>query len=112
MTYKKIVANLVEEDARNWMEKVLDANGYDKAFIFVEDVELENDKERDTVFWSVKVEVRFERDILRYCFEIGGTADDLCGICHSVIWGRNREVLWMSVKETREDLGIESFKLA
>lgn len=113
MTYKKIVAAMVEQDARQWMEKVLSENGYDEAYVFVDDVQLENDKEKDTIYWTVKVDIRFKMDIINYHFEIGGTADDLCGICHSVIWTADKkQILWMSVKESRKQLGIESFKIA
>ena len=114
MTYKKIVAMMVEEDARKWLEKVLAEHGYESRYVFVEDggATFESDKDMDTFRWAVKLTVRFKKDPGNYYFEIGGTVDDFCGIFHSVIWNRKHDILWMSVKQTREQLGIKEFKIA
>lgn len=112
MTYKKIVKSMVQQNAVNWFEKLMSENGFE-CFVFVNDVEFENDKEKDTIFWTVKVDVYFKSDVgVRKYYEIGGTVDDLCGICCSVIWDNNHEIIWMSVKESREALGIKELKIA
>lgn len=116
MTYKKIVEFEIEQDARKWVEEVISESGYEevygKPYVFIDSIELENDKRCDIVFWTVKADVRFESNMLRRHLEVGGTADDLCGICHSVIWDAAHDILWMSVKSTREALGIDTFKFS
>lgn len=108
MTYKSIVKHMVEQDARTWFEKVLIENGFNDTLVFIESSDFE--QEKDTIYWSVKVDAHF-KSTMRH-FEIGGTVDDLCGICCSVIWDHNHQVVWMNVKETRETLGIKELKIA
>lgn len=106
MTYKKMVAHLVEQEAWKWAEQVTGCS-----VINSEPTEIHIDE--DTIYWEVKVEVRDEsfspplyRPIL-----VGGTACDMCGICKSVIWNADKsKILWMSVEATREQLGITEFK--
>lgn len=108
MTYKKIVEYMVEDKARQWIEKVLNENSITAEYITVEGSTLENDKERDTVFWETVLTARI--DGIRWKYIIGGTVDDFSGLCASVIWNIKKDILWMSVKKTREDLGITKFE--
>lgn len=111
MTYKKIVERMVEEEARRFVENALDVNGYDNAFVFVDSVDFEHSKASDLFYFTVCVDVRFKYDIAPHHIEVGGTVDDSCGICASVIWNKKHDALWMSVPETRKTLGIETFDI-
>lgn len=108
MTYKKIVEMLVEDKAKSWLEKVLGDNLVDYDYIFVEGSTLENWKEPDTILWETVLTVK--TDGIRRGVIIGGTVDDITGICPSVIWNAKKDILWMAVEKTREDLGIERFE--
>ena len=108
MTYKKIVERLVEDKARAFMEKALADNGIEAEYVIVDGSTLENDRKRDTVFWETVLTARINN--IRRKYIVGGTADDLCGICASVIWNGKHDILWMSVKQTREELGITTFE--
>lgn len=113
MTYKAIVKEMVRTEACKWVESLLKENDIEFRYVCAntEDVNLENDKKADQVYWDVKVEIwRSSWDITLI---VGGTVDDMCGICKSVIWDRSqRNILWMSVEETRKQLGIGEFKIA
>lgn len=111
MTYKKIVEELIRAKANKWVEKLLEENGIDYRFTNSEVIEMENDKDRDTIYWQVRVEI-IRNSYFSDWLVVGGTADDLAGICSSVIWDRNHNIVWMSVEETRKQLGIEKFKIA
>ena len=112
MTYKKIVEELIRAKANKWVRELLEENGIEYRFVTVGNAEMENDKERDTIFWHVPVEV-VKEDYHHVSLTVGGTADDTCGICRSVIYrGSSLNVIWMEVEETREQLGIEEFKIA
>lgn len=111
MTYKKIVANMVEADAIKWAEKVIRENGYGEVFVWSDGVELEHDKEGDMFLWTVSLTVSFHNDIISRHVDVSGTVDDVCGICHSVIWSKNHNILWMNVPQTRETLGITKFDI-
>lgn len=108
MTYKKIVEMLIEEKARKFMDKVLEENRIEAEYVCVDGSTLENDKKRDTIFWETVLTVRINN--IRRKYIVGGTADDLCGICASVVWNGKHDILWLSVKETREELGITTFE--
>lgn len=108
MTYKAIVTALVEKSAREWVEKLLSEAGYVDYHVFADDTDLTNDPKADTMLWTVKVWARIGQ--ARQNFEVGGTADDICGICNSVIWDDGRhKILWMGTTSAREQLGITGF---
>ena len=108
MTYKAIVTALVEKSAREWVEKLLLEAGYVDCRVFADNTDITNDPKADMMLWNVKVFVWIGQ--ARQEFEVGGTVDDLCGICNSVIWdnGRHR-VLWLEDAQTRERFGITGF---
>ncbi len=111
MTYKKIVAHLLEMTAQSWVEQLLEKNGIEYTFTSARETEMENDKERDTVYWKVPIEISRKGNIIPTMVIVGGTADDLCGICKSVIWDEKNEIIWMAAKETREKLDIDRFMI-
>ncbi len=110
MTYKAIVKRMVEIEASRFVEKELEANGVDYQFATAESCAMENDKESDTIFWNVEVKIYGASFPVKVI--VGGTADDHCMICSSVIWDSTKShILWLAVKETREELGIETFRI-
>ena len=109
MTYKKIVIDILQQQSREWVEKLLNENGIEYDFTWSDILELENDKEQDMIYWTVEVTVGMNG--LRKVLQVGGTADDLTGICKSVIWDSKKNIVWMSVKETRDQLGITEFNI-
>ena len=112
MTYKAIVKEIIRTEAQNWVEKLLEKNGIDYKFTSASVTDLENDKDRDTIFWTVKVDITVQR-YKSITVEVGGTADDFTGICRSAIWtAGKKQILWMEVEETRNQLGIKEFKIA
>ena len=110
-SYKKIVAHLLEMTAQSWVEKLLENSGIEYNFTSAKETEMENDKGMDTVYWKVPIEISRKGNIFPTVVIVGGTADDLCGICKSVIWDEKKEIIWMAVKETREKLGIDKFDI-
>ena len=108
MTYKKIVYRMLERDARDWMEKLLKDTG-----IRVLSTEVEEMENEDIHFtYTVKVILTGNFPGLKFVW-VGGTVCDDLGICHSSVF-RSREkcdIAWMSVKESRELLGITEFKI-
>lgn len=112
MTYKAIVERMVEIEAKKFVEKTLKENGIEYKFTDTWNTTMENDKKADTIFWDVEVKI-YTGDVLPTKVVVGGTADSHCMICTSVIWdSRKRDILWMSVESTRNDLGIKEFKIA
>lgn len=115
MTYKKIVQSMVEDKARFFVSHALEYNDYkeDEFFLFTRDVNFEHDKESDTILWDVDIDIHIRKDPLTYRVRVGGTVDDMCGVCYSVIWNRKQfhEIMWMSASRTREELGIDKFDL-
>lgn len=109
MTYKKVVEHLIEANARKWLEEILNENGIEYDYTMTMGSTLENDKDTDTIYWETVFTVRVNG--IRKSVIVGGTADDLCGICTSVLWDKGKNILWMSVKKTREVLGIETLNL-
>ena len=112
MTYKAIVERMIEIEADKFVEKALKQNNISYHFVEPMEVKMENDKEEDTIFWEVAVRIYdgalFPKKVL-----VGGTADSHCLICSSVIWDEEkRNILWMSVESTRNELGITEFKIA
>lgn len=113
MTYKKALAHLIEEAAQNWLGKILEENKptIGKTYTF-QDGNVEFEMEKDVIYWTVKFEIRKEKSYVPYHVAVGGTVDDLVGLCCSVIWASDkRKILWMNVPSTRESLGIKEFQL-
>lgn len=108
MTYKAIVTALVEKSARKWVAKLLLEAGYVDYRVFADGTDITNDPEADMMLWNVKVFAWIGQT--RHDFEVGGTVDDLCGICNSVIWDDGRHtILWMETASAREQFGITEF---
>ena len=113
MTYKAIVKELIRNDAKAWVEKLLNENGIAFRYTLSETSELKHDKESNTILWTAKIEIKMEgqRDLLTVY--AGGTADDFLGICHSVLWNKDmKKILWMANYDTRKSLGIKTFQIA
>ena len=113
MTYKAIVKELIRNDAKAWVEKLLKENGIAFRYTHSETTELEHDKESNSILWTAKIEIKMEGQATLLTVYAGGTADDLLGICHSVIWNSDKKkILWMSSYDTRKSLGIKAFQIA
>lgn len=111
MTYKKIVSEMVRREADNFINKVFTDNGYNVRWTTSFEPEMEKDKERDTIFWTVRAEVKLKDEITSRKFEIGGTVDDCCLVCCSVINNDDHKIIWMSNPATRQKLGIDKLKI-
>lgn len=113
MTYKAIVERMIEIEATKFVEKTLQNSNIDYSFAEAWETNMENDKQADTIFWEVEVKIYDRKHLIPTRVIVGGTADSHCLICSSVIWDSNKKnILWMAVKETREELGIKEFKIA
>ena len=111
VTYKRIVKMLVEQEANAWLKKVLKENKVEYLFLSTSDPTMEIDKEIDSYLWEMKAEVYMDR-YLKHEVIVGGTVDDLCGVCCSVIWNNGKkDTIWMAVPKIREALEIKEFKL-
>ena len=111
MTYKAIVKSLISEEAERFVERALEKNEIAYSFTFIVETTMENDKEKDTIFWETEIEIILEDR--KIAVVAGGTADDLTGICASCIWSAGKKkLLWMASRSTREQLGISEFKIA
>ena len=109
-TYKSIVVGLLETDSWEWVERLLKANGIEFKWSNPEIKEIEYHNGHYTYGCYVRITLP---DYHKVTLEVGGAVDDLIGISHSVIWNENRsKILWMSQRKTREQLGIEEFKIA
>lgn len=111
MTYKKIVQRLAEDEARAFLENALNENNIPYQWVFLEDSSLEMDKDAGVVYWEARFSIIL-KDHAGTIVTVGGTADDLVGVCASVIWkGDRQNIVWMAVKKTRESLGIKEMSL-
>ena len=105
MTFKAIVKFMVGKEATEAIENLLKENGIEYKFALTEGVEFE--KEYNIHFlWTVGVKIHFERHSCTY--KIGGTVDDLLGICVSCVWN-NDELVWLFNPESRKAMGFERF---
>lgn len=110
MTYKKFAEMMVEEAACKWLKEMC-GEGWD---ILNAKTEIEKDKTGD-LFYTVEIEIRAAGDWFpgnKKTYIVGGAVGEYTGICNSVIWRPTecgKEIAWMSVKETREELGITEF---
>ncbi len=108
MTFKSVVNHLVQDKAFTAFKKLMDESGIEYWYISPEDVEFEKYKNIH-YYWSMNAEVQFNRN--HSCvYKIGGTVDDLIGICVSCIH-KNNELVWLFNPESREKLGIKKFEI-
>ena len=110
ITYKSIVTAMIEKDSQNWVERLLEKNNIEFKWTETRITELEYNNHDYLYGCNVKIVLpNYKRVVL----EIGGAVDDILGISHSVIWSEDRnQIIWMNQKKTREQLGIEEFKIA
>lgn len=111
MNYKKIVEGMIRRDSIEWLESLLTENGIGFKWVWDCGVDMEIQKQTDDIQYTVLCEVVMDSYSSKH-FKVGGVVDD-CGIYHSVVFdGEGKNVLWMSVKESREQFGITEFKVA
>ena len=109
MTYKKIVEEMLRTDSTEWVNDLLKENEIPYKWVFGCGVEME--KEKDEILYTVLCEIVLENYSKRYV-KVGGTVDDILGICHSAIWdGKQKNVIWMNTESGRDALKIKEFKL-
>lgn len=109
MTYKKCLEHLITVKSRKWIESLLAESSIQYRFVSCDDAVIEKDDD-GSFLWTCRVHVHtgeYGHEVV----DVGGTVDDLVGICKSVVWDVNHMIVWMSSKGTREALGIEQFKL-
>lgn len=111
MTYKAIVKGMIERKSQKWVESLLAKNHIEYKRTSVDCCELENSKKEDVIYWNTRIKI-VDPDYNYIFLDVGGTADDICGICTSVIWNEEHRIIWMHVKETRNQLNITEFKIA
>ena len=110
MTYKRLAMRLVCTAVRKWIEEVLTENGIDYMWVSTNYPTMQNDKKQDCFCWDCAAEIMLP-NYKEIKVIAGGTADDILGISESVLWNENKKILWMSVSETREQLGITELNL-
>ena len=109
MTYKKCLEHLITVKSRKWIESLLAESSIQHRFVSCDDAVIERDDDGSFV-WSCRVHVHtgeYGHEVVN----VGGTVDDLIGICKSVVWDVNNMIVWASSKGTREALGIDHFCL-
>jgi len=111
MTYKAIVKELIKMEAMGWLENLMKEHGIDFMWTCGTVTEMENDKQSDSILWTVEVGVTLP-GYEKVTVKVGGTSDDLIPVCCSVIQDKGHNILWMASPSTRENLGIEKFKIA
>lgn len=110
MTYKRLAMELVRRAVRKWIEEVLTENAIDYKWVSTNDPTMQNDKKQSCFYWDCTAEIMLP-NYETITVIAGGTADDLIGISESVLWNANKKILWMSVAETRKQLGITELNL-
>ena len=107
MTYKKIVQKLIADEADKYIYSLVSNIRYSSAG----KPHMEHDNDSDSILWDVVVTiVTDDRTQHKVC--VGGTADDLIGICVSCVWDEEKKkLLWMSRQTARKELGIVEFIL-
>lgn len=109
MTYKRLAIELVRRSAITWLEETLEQNNIEYQLIVADDPIMVNDK-KDVFYFDCNMRIIFPTN-KHINVIVGGTADDMLGVCNSVLWDENKKVLWMSVAETRKQLGITELNL-
>lgn len=114
MTYKKIVMEMLRQDAKEWVTSLFKEKNVEYTLAFTDTPYIEVRK--DDILYSVKVTVitpDAPSPLNKKEFEVGGCADDLIGISHSVIWDASgKNILWMDREDARDTLGITEFRIA
>lgn len=112
-TYKSIVECMVEESAIAWVKEILDKEKIGHTFVDACHVAFEHDNNCGHYMWEVNVSIVQPGPGYRHKYiVVGGTVDDIVGICNSCIWdAEKKKILWMNVEKTRESLGITRFVL-
>ena len=111
MTYKAIVKYMVEREAVRWVEQLLfEAERWNLTTAV--DTKFENARNIDSIMWETTVEIVTGRMICETTKVIvGGTFDDVTGLCPSVIWNADKSKTLWGGESLRESLGITEFKL-
>lgn len=116
MTYKAIVKEMIRREADKWIHDLLEEHEISHRYISAEVVDMHIDKDSDCILWEVMADVYGAPGygLLGYTkVYAGGCADNLIGICPSVIWSADKKtIIWMASEETREDLGITEFHIS
>lgn len=115
MTYKAIVKELVRQKAIRWIYDLLEEHEISHRYTFAKVVDMHIDKDSDGILWEVKVDVYGAPGcgLIGYTtVYAGGSADELIGICPSVIWSSDKKtIIWMASEQTRKDLNITEFRI-
>lgn len=111
MTYKAVVAGMLERDSSKWIEKLLKEHNIVFSFAVSEIEELT--QEKDDIYYTCKTTIYGTKySIIPVSVYVGGVVNER-GIYHSVVWkNKEHDICWMSVEKTREELGIKEFKIA
>lgn len=114
MTYKAIVKEMIRREAERWVCSIMDENNISYKWTSSETTDIEADKDSNGFLWEAKVDVYGRpgcgNGYIRML--VGGSVDDMIGICCSVIWSADKKtIIWMASEETRKDLGITEFRL-
>ena len=115
MTYKAIVKEMIRREAERWVCSIMDENNISYKWTSSEISDIKMDKDYNSFLWEVKVDVCGipGQRVYSLPLYIGGSVDDMIGICCSVIWSMDkRKIIWMASEETRKDLNITEFKLS
>ena len=108
MTYKGIIANMVNFAARNKIEKL--CKEADIPFTFTEANNTELTLCKDAVNFSVDVIVH--KGLLNTVpLQVCGYCDEYGNIHPCVVWWYGTKIIWTSVQSRREELGITEFKI-
>lgn len=112
MTYKAIVSNLVSDATREWVKAVLKENRVEYKWVYASTPKIDKYDSYTGYMWETRAQIYFDGRPTATVI-VGGTVDDLVGICCSVMWDESKtETLWMSVEDTRQFLGITELKIA
>lgn len=108
VSYKSIVSNLLMEDSKAWVSQLLKGIDIDYNWLDAKIMQLEKEHDIDSILYSCEIRIwkGYPRTLL-----VGGTVDDIVGICHSVIWNEKHDIIWMSREEARKSLGIDKFEI-
>ena len=111
MTYKAVVAGMLERDSSKWIDKLLKEHGIKFNFTCSEIEELT--QEKDNIYYTCKTTIYGSKySILPVSVYVGGVVNER-GIYYSVVWkNKEHDICWMAVEKTREELGITEFKIA
>ena len=115
MTYKAIVKEMIRREAERWVCSIMEENNISYKWTSSETTDIKMDKDSNGFLWEAKVDVYGRPSwgngyVILY---VGGSVDDMIGICPSVIWSMDKKkIIWMASEETREDLGITEFRIS